>query len=75
MVSNEELAEAACIVVGRSYGIARGQAPVRAFKLLGYSRTTDAMKNRFDSMVSSLLLDGRLENDGGLLVLAEASGG
>ena len=44
MVSNEELAEAACIVVGRSYGIARDQAPVRAFKLLGYSRATDAIK-------------------------------
>ena len=39
------------------------------------SHTTDAMKNRFDSVVSGLLLDGRLENDGGLLVLAEASDG
>ena len=75
MVSNEELAEAACIVVGRSYGIARDQALVRAFKLLGYSRTTDAMKNRFDSVVTGLLLDGRLEDDGDLLVLAEASDG
>ena len=44
MVSNEELAEADCIVVGRSYDIARDQAPVRAFKLLGYSRATDAIK-------------------------------
>jgi len=44
MVSNEELAEAACIVVGRSYDIARDQAPVRAFKLLGYGRATDAIK-------------------------------
>ena len=39
------------------------------------SHTTDAMKNRFDSVVSGLLLDGRLEDDGGLLVMDEASDG
>ena len=44
MVSNKELAEAACMVVGRSYVIARDQAPVSAFKLLGYGRATDAIK-------------------------------
>ena len=44
MGSNEELAEAACMVVGRSYVIARDQAPVSAFKLLGYGRATDAIK-------------------------------
>ena len=44
MVSNEKLAAAARMVVGRSYGIARDQVPVRAFKLLGYSRATDAIK-------------------------------
>ena len=32
-------------------------------------------KNRFDRVISSLLLDGRLEDDGGLLVLAQASDG
>ena len=32
------------MVMGRSYGIALDQASVRAFKLLGYSRTTDAIK-------------------------------
>jgi len=32
-------------------------------------------KNRFDSVVSGLLLEGRLEDDGGLLVMAEASDG
>ena len=60
---------------GLGPGIARDQAPVRAFKLFGYSRTTDAMENRFDSVLIDLLLDGRLEDDGGLLVLAEASDG
>ena len=44
MVSNEELAKAAYMVVERTYGIARDQAPVRVFKLLGYSRTTDVTK-------------------------------
>ena len=33
------------------------------------------MKKRFDSVLIGLLLDGRLEDDGGLLVLAEASDG
>ena len=32
-------------------------------------------KNKFDSVVSGLLLEGRLEDDGGLLVMAEASDG
>ena len=44
MVSNKELAEAACMVVGRPYGIARDQSQVRVSKLLGYSRTTDVIK-------------------------------
>ena len=44
MISNNELAEAACMVVGRPYGIARDLAQVRVFKLLGYSRTTDVIK-------------------------------
>ncbi|MCH7844194.1 MAG: DUF3320 domain-containing protein, partial [Chloroflexi bacterium] len=73
MVSDEELAEAVCVVVGQSYGIAGEQAPAAVFKLLGYSRTTDAMKDRCDSIISGLLSEGRLEDDGGLLVLAASS--
>ena len=73
MVSDEELAEAVCIVVGRSYGISGEQAPTRVFKLLGYSRTTEAMKSRFDTVVGGLLSEGRLQEDGGLLVLAAPS--
>ncbi|MDA1270185.1 MAG: DUF3320 domain-containing protein [Chloroflexi bacterium] len=70
LVSDEELGEAVRLVVDRSYGIAREQAPAAAFKLLGYSRTTEAMKSRFEAVVSALLTEGRLEDDGGLLVLA-----
>jgi hypothetical protein len=72
MVSDEEIAEAVCLVVGRSYGIARNQAPVRAAKLLGFSRATQAVKDRSDSVISGLLAEGRLEADGDLLVLGEA---
>ena len=71
MVSDEELAEAVCMVVGQSYGIAREQTPVAALKLLGYSRVTNAMKARFDGVVGGLLSEGRLEDDGGNLVLAD----
>jgi len=69
MVSNEELAEAVCVVVGQSYGIAKDQAPAAASKLLGYSRTTEAMKTRFDGVVGQLLTAGRLEDEAGHLVL------
>ena len=44
MVSTKELAEAACMVVGRPYGIAPDQAQVRVFKFLGHSHTTDVTK-------------------------------
>ena len=71
MISDEELAEAACLVVGQSYGIAREQTPAAALKLLGYSRTTEGMKTRFDGVLGALLSDGRLEEDGGQLVLAD----
>ena len=47
MVSDEEMAEAVCVVVGQSYGIARDLASAPAAKLLGYSRATEAMKDRF----------------------------
>ena len=70
MISDEELAEAACVVAGQSYGIAREQLPTAAAKLLGYSRTTEAMKARFGGVVGALLSEGRLEDDGGHLVLA-----
>ena len=73
MVSDEEIAEAICVVVGRSYGIARDQAPARVAKLLGFSRTTQAVKDRFDSVINGLLSEGRLEADGDLLVLGELS--
>jgi len=73
MVSDEELEEAVCVVVGQSYGIARAQATAPAAKLLGYNRTTDAIWNRFDNVVSGLLSEGRLEEDGGHLVLATPS--
>ena len=71
MISDEELAEAARVVIGQSYGIAREHALAAAFKLLGYSRTIRAMKTRFDGVVSELLSQGCLEDDGGLLVLAK----
>jgi hypothetical protein len=73
MVSDEEIAEAVCLVVGRSYGIARNQAPVQAAKLLGFSRATQAIKDRFDSVINDLLAEGRLEADGDLVVLGEAT--
>ncbi|HIM63750.1 MAG TPA: DUF3320 domain-containing protein [Dehalococcoidia bacterium] len=73
MVSDEEIAEAICVVVGRSYGIARDQVPARAAKLLGFSRTIQAVKDRFDSVINGLLSEGRLEADGDLLVLGELS--
>ena len=73
MVSDEELAEALCMVVGRSYGIARDQAPARAAKLLGFSRTTQVIKDRFDPVINGLLSQGRLETDGDLLVIGESS--
>ena len=73
MVSDEEMAEAICVVVGQSYGIARGQASAPAAKLLGYSRVTEAMKDRFDEVISGLLSEGRLEDDGDLLVVGESS--
>jgi len=74
MVSDEEMAEAICVVVGRSYGIARDQTPARAAKLLGFSRTTQAIKDRSDSVTNGLLSEGRLEADGNLLVICESSG-
>jgi len=72
MVTDEELAEAVCVVVGQSYGIARAQATAPAARLLGFSRTTEAIWNRFDNVVSGLLVEGRLEDAGGHLVLADS---
>ena len=74
MVSDEEMAEAVCVVVGQAYGIAREQASAPAAKLLGYSRTTEAMKDRLDSIVAVLLTEGRLEDDGDHLVLGAHPG-
>ena len=74
MVSDEEMAEAICVVVGRSYGIVRDQTPARAAKLLGFSRTTQAIKDRSDSVTNGLLSEGRLEADGDLLVIGESPG-
>ena len=74
MVSDEEMAEAVCVVVGQSYGIAREQASAPAAKLLGYSRSTEAMKDRLDSVVAALLSEGRLEDDGDHLVLGASFG-
>ena len=74
MVSDEEMAEAVCVVVGQSYGIARGLASAPAAKLLGYSRATEAMKDRFEAVVGALLAEGRLEDDGDQLVLADPTG-
>ena len=73
MVSDEEIAEAICVVVGRSYGIARKQAASPAAKLLGYGRATKAIMDRFDGVANGLLTEGRLEDDGDLLVLGESS--
>lgn len=73
MVSDEELAEAVCVVVGQSYGIAREQTTAPAAKLLGYGRTTEVIWERFDKVISGLLLEGRLEYDSGHLVLATTS--
>ena len=73
MVSDEDMAEAICVVVQQSYGIVRNQGPARAAKLLGFSRTTQAVKDRFDSVINGLLSEGRLEADGDLLVLGELS--
>ncbi|MBC8280807.1 MAG: hypothetical protein H8E48_08485, partial [Chloroflexi bacterium] len=56
-----------------SYGIAKGQAPTLVFKLLGYGRTNQTMKDRFNELVSNLLSDGRLGDDGEHLVLAVPS--
>ena len=73
MISDEELEEAICFVVERSYGIARGQAPTTVFKLMGYRRTNQAMKDRFNELVNNLLSDGRLGDEGEHLVLASQS--
>ena len=73
MVCDEELEEAICFVVEQSYGIAKGQAPTLVFKLLGYGRTNQAMKDRFNDLVNNLLSDGRLGDDGEHLVLAVPS--
>ncbi len=73
MVSDEEMAEAVCVVVGQSYGIAREQASAPAAKLLGYSRTTEAIKDRMVSIIAALLSEGRLEDDGDHLVLGTPS--
>jgi hypothetical protein len=73
MVSDEEMAEAICVVAGRSYGIPQDQAATRAAKLLGFSRTTQAVKDRSDSVINGLLSEGRLEADGDLLVIGESS--
>ncbi|HCP24209.1 MAG TPA: DUF3320 domain-containing protein [Dehalococcoidia bacterium] len=69
MVCDEELAEAVGVVVGQSYGMARSQTPSSAARLLGYSRTTEAMKTRIDAVVGQLLTSGRLVDESGHLVL------
>ena len=61
--------------MSQSYGIAREQATAPAAKLLGYSRATEAIKERLDNVVAALLTDGRLEDDGDLLVLGAHPGG
>ena len=70
MVSDEELAEAVCVVVEQSYGIARAQTTAPAARLLGFNRTTELVWNRFDNVVTGLLSEGRIEEAGGHLVIA-----
>ena len=74
MVSDDELVEAICFVVEQSYGIDKEQAPAAVFKLLGYGRTNQAMRVRFNDLVVELLSDGRLGDDGDHLVLATPAG-
>ena len=73
MVSDEEIAEAVCVVLGRSYGIAREQASAPSAKLLGYNRNTEAIKDRMDGVIAALLSEGRLEDDGDHMVLGTSS--
>nr|MBC8281614.1 DUF3320 domain-containing protein [Chloroflexota bacterium] len=73
MVCDDELEEAICFVVEQSYGIAKSQAPTAMFKLLGYGRTNQAMKDRFNEIVDSLIAEGRLGDDGEHLVMATPS--
>jgi hypothetical protein len=74
MVSDDELVEAICFMVEQSYGISKDQAPATVFKLLGYGRTNQAMRDRFNDLVVDLLSDGRLGDDGDHLVLATPAG-
>ena len=50
-------------------------SPSSRFQIVGIQPHHRCHKNRSDSVVSSLLSDGRLEDYGGLLVMAEASDG
>jgi len=70
MVSDEELAEAVCVVVEQSYGVARAHTTAPAARLLGFNRTTELVWNRFDNVVTGLLSEGRIEEAAGHLVIA-----
>ena len=63
-VSPEEFAEAVIIVVTHSYGIERDDIATPTVRLLGFKSASSQAKTLVDSVVDSMLKEGKLESDG-----------
>ncbi|MHC5538461.1 DUF3320 domain-containing protein, partial [Singulisphaera rosea] len=70
LIAPEEIEQAVEKVVGDSFGIESGDIPAPASRLLGFPRTSDEIRERFELAVTSMIDSGRLARRGDQLVLA-----
>lgn len=71
LIAPEELELAVATVIAFGYGMAHREAISSAARLLGYQRTGDDLRGRFDSAIDRLLDNGRLETRNGQLFVVD----
>ena len=68
-VASEELVLAVERAVAASFGMHRGDIPIEAGRLLGFSRTTATMRQQLGNVVAEMIRDGQLVDQGDYIVV------
>lgn len=70
-IAPEEIALAIELTVQSTFGLPRDEIPAAVCNLLGFGRTSQAMKNQVDALVTQMLANSRLSKKGEFLVVEE----
>ena len=71
LIAPEELSLAVEEVVKGSFGMRKENIPFEASNLLGFSRVSESMKNRFNKLIKKMIRKNRLESKGDYLVVPD----